>query len=90
MTETLEQLIQQLRSPDAAQRRQAIMALANMRDPAALQPLAHIYRNDPDTELRELALKAGRYIRQAADAAQASASGTGASTGAHAGAVREP
>ncbi len=82
MTETLEQLVQQLRSPDAAQRRQAIMALANLRDPAALPSLAHIYRNDPDMELRDLALKAERYIRQAADAAQATA---GESTGAAAG-----
>lgn len=82
MTETLEQLVQRLRSPDAAQRRQAIMALANLRDPAALPALAHIYRNDPDTELRDLALKAERYIRQIADAAQATAGeSTGAATG---------
>ena len=64
----LDDLINQLRSPDPGQRRRAIIALANSKDPAALNPLAAVYRTDPDPELRELALKAGRYNKQPAGA----------------------
>lgn len=60
----VDEWLQQLQNPDPQLRRQAIIALANTRDPAALRPLAGIYHNDPDPELRDLALKAGRYIRQ--------------------------
>jgi hypothetical protein len=67
----IDQWIQQLESPDPEQRQQAIVALANTRDPAALPPLAAIYRGDPDPALREMALKAGRYIRQESDKARA-------------------
>jgi hypothetical protein len=62
----IEQWVQQLQSPDPQQRRQAIIALANARDPAAITPLAAVYQGDPDPELRDLALKAGRFIRQEA------------------------
>ncbi|HVO69584.1 MAG TPA: HEAT repeat domain-containing protein [Aggregatilineaceae bacterium] len=62
----LDDTIQQLNSTDPAQRRSAIIALANSKDPAALKRLAAIYRTDPDPAIRELALKAGRYIKQAA------------------------
>lgn len=68
----LDELVQQLHSPDPAQRRQAITALANTKDPAALNPLAAVYRSDPEPALRDLALKAGRYIRQHAAPAPAS------------------
>ncbi|MCC6614857.1 MAG: hypothetical protein IT320_15355 [Anaerolineae bacterium] len=60
----IEVYLQQLKSKDAARRREAIVALGKSNDPAALQPLADIYRNDPDPALRDLALKAGRYLRQ--------------------------
>jgi len=60
----LDTYLHQLSSDDPAQRRQAIVALANSRDPAALKPLAAAFKNDPDPALRELALKAGRYLRQ--------------------------
>ena len=60
----LDTYLRQLGSGDPAQRRQAIAALANSRDPAALRPLAAVFRNDPDPALRELALQAGRYLRQ--------------------------
>lgn len=60
----LDTYLRQLHSDDPAQRRQAIVALANSRDPAALKPLAALFRSDPDPALRELALKAGRYLRQ--------------------------
>jgi hypothetical protein len=62
----LDDTIQQLHSADPDQRRSAIIALANSGDPAALKPLAAVYRTDPDPAIRELALKAGRYIRQVA------------------------
>jgi hypothetical protein len=65
----LDETIQKSRSADPEQRRQAISALANSKDPAALAPLAILYRTDPDPTLRELALKAGRYIRQHATTA---------------------
>ena len=67
----IDQWIQQLKSPDPEQRRQAIVALANTRDPAALAPLAAIYRGDPEPALREMALKAGRYIRQESQKSEA-------------------
>ncbi len=65
----IEQWIQQLKNPDPEQRRQAIIALANTRDPAALAPLAAVYRGDPDPALRDMALKAGRYIQQESEKA---------------------
>ncbi|MBN1967331.1 MAG: HEAT repeat domain-containing protein [Anaerolineae bacterium] len=64
----IDDLIRQLHSPDPAERRAAIIALANTKDPAALKPLSEVYRDDPDPALRELALKAGRYIQQKASA----------------------
>jgi hypothetical protein len=68
----IDDLLNQLHSADPNHRRQAIMALANTQDPAVLPHLADIYRNDPDPLLRDLALKAGRYIRQASDDGQPS------------------
>jgi hypothetical protein len=70
MASSFGQLIQQLQSPDPDQRRGAIMALANTKNRAALQPLAALYRSDPDPALRDLALKAGRYIQQTAGPAE--------------------
>lgn len=77
----IDDLARQLQDPDPAVRRQAITALANSRDPAALKPLAIAYQRDPDPALRELALKAGRYIRQyeaQQQAAESQAGDTGA------------
>jgi hypothetical protein len=67
------QFVKQLHSPDAAKRKQAIVALGRSKDPAALRPLADAYRNETDEELRELALKAGRFIRQQAEVVAAAA-----------------
>lgn len=53
-----------LQSADARQRRMAIIALANQRDPAALPALDRLQQDDPEPELRALAQKAARYIRQ--------------------------
>jgi tetratricopeptide (TPR) repeat protein len=60
----ITQYINQLNSGDAMRRREAIIALGKSGDAAALKPLAEVYRNDPDPTLRELALKAGKYLRQ--------------------------
>jgi len=59
-----EPLFRQLKADDVEERRQAIIALANSRNPVVLKQLAAVFRSDPDPALRELALKAGRYIRQ--------------------------
>src|SRR5258707_11294646 len=58
-----DQYLEQLASPDVSERRQAIIAFGKPADPRALAPLANIYKNDPDPSLRELALKAGRYLK---------------------------
>jgi tetratricopeptide (TPR) repeat protein len=55
--------LDQLKSTNPDERREAIIALGKQKDAAALKPLAEIYQNDPDPALRELAFKAGRYIR---------------------------
>lgn len=60
----MNDLLRQLQHPDPDQRRRAIVALGRGADPAALPALARVYRTDPDPALRELALKAGRYLRQ--------------------------
>jgi hypothetical protein len=60
----INQYVQQLNSSDARLRREAIIALGKSNDPSALSALADSYRSDPDPSLRELALKAGRYLKQ--------------------------
>lgn len=59
----IDQLLEQLASFDPDTRRQAIVALGRSKDLSALSALADVFRHDPDTELRELARKAGVYIR---------------------------
>jgi hypothetical protein len=60
----INQYVQQLNSTDARIRREAIIALGKSNDPSALALLAESYRSDPDPGLRDLALKAGRYLKQ--------------------------
>ena len=62
----IDLLIEQLLDPNPAVRKRAIMSLAKTKNLAAVKPLASVVRNDPVPELRELALKAGQYIRQQA------------------------
>lgn len=62
----LDQHIQMLGHKDPAQRRKAIIALGKSGDKRALQPLAKVYKTDPEPELRDLALKAGRNIQKTA------------------------
>jgi hypothetical protein len=66
MSENLQAYLKLLKSEDANQRRNAIISLGKSGDKQALPPLAHIYKTDPDPALRELALKAGRYIQKQA------------------------
>lgn len=56
--------LQMLKSSRSEDREKAIKALAQSKDPSALPYLADIYRNDPDEALREMARKAGVYIRK--------------------------
>jgi hypothetical protein len=60
----LDDWLRQLESFDAEERKQAVIALGKSLDSEALAPLADVYRNDPDAEVRDLALKAGRHIKQ--------------------------
>ena len=69
----IDSLLQDIQSPDPQVRGEAIIRLANLRDPGLLPTLAQIHRTDPDPRLRELALKAGRYIQLSAPTGTASA-----------------
>lgn len=60
----IDDLIDQLRDSNPEVRRRAIIALGRTKDMAALRPLAEVFRTDPDPEVRELARKAGLYIRR--------------------------
>jgi hypothetical protein len=53
-----------VKSRNEAERREAIIALGKSGDPAALEPLAEVFRGDANPELRELARKAGLHIRK--------------------------
>jgi hypothetical protein len=45
-------------------RKKAIHMLTKVGDQEALRALAGLYKNDPDAEIRELAVKAGKYIKR--------------------------
>jgi hypothetical protein len=60
----IDDLIEQLTHPDPQQRRTAIIALGKSKAPEALPALSKIYTSDPDYKLRELARKAGVFIRE--------------------------
>jgi hypothetical protein len=53
-----------LDSSNAADRKRAIQMLAKSNSEKALPYLGALYKTDPDPELRDLAVKAGRYLRQ--------------------------
>ncbi|MBN1679740.1 MAG: HEAT repeat domain-containing protein [Anaerolineae bacterium] len=74
----LDDIIKRLDDPDPSVRRQAAIELANLRNPAALKPLAYVFRHDPDPDVQEVALKAGQYIRKHMDAGTARSSAGGA------------
>jgi hypothetical protein len=67
----IDDLGAQLKDANPEVRRRAVIALGRSKDIAALRPLAEVFRTDPDPEVRELARKAGLYIRRSQpDAAQ--------------------
>ena len=66
----MEQLFKQLRNPDPAVRRAAIIEIGKRGDPQALSALKYVHQNDPDLKLRELAYKAGAHIAKQAKARQ--------------------
>ncbi|MBL8160789.1 MAG: hypothetical protein JNJ61_02310 [Anaerolineae bacterium] len=66
-------LIRQLKHNDPQQRRKAIIALADSRDLAAVQPLAQIAQSDPDEKLRALAERAQKHLQEQAARAEARA-----------------
>ena len=53
-----------LKSDDPKQRRQAIVALAESRDPNALKHLAIVARTDLNPKLRELAVRAHKHLKE--------------------------
>lgn len=57
-------LIDRLSDPDAERRKQAVVAIARIKEYAALQYLATVYREDSDPQVRELARKGGQFLRQ--------------------------
>jgi hypothetical protein len=63
----LQATVQKLRDFDPAVRKEAIVALANSRDKRVLKPLKWVYENDDDPELRNLALRAAKFIRKKTD-----------------------
>jgi hypothetical protein len=60
----IDNIVKQLNSPDPAQRKKAIAALAKTKDPSALKYLAAIVKSDSDPEVADLARKAGVYIKK--------------------------
>jgi hypothetical protein len=59
-----DRYVAQLQDADPAKRREAIIALGKLADPAAMPALAQVYRTDPDPSLRDLARQAGLNIRK--------------------------
>ncbi|MFN8375444.1 MAG: HEAT repeat domain-containing protein [Anaerolineae bacterium] len=64
----IDPYVNQLDSPDAERRKKAVIALGKSGDRAALPHLARVYKTDPNPEIRELALKAGRYLKRETEA----------------------
>jgi hypothetical protein len=62
-------VLQRLKHPDPAVRRQAIIEAGRSLDLAAMPALRDVFQHDPDPALRDLARKAGLNIREKASAA---------------------
>jgi hypothetical protein len=60
----IDQYVSQLDSPDAERRKKAVIALGKSGDRTALAHLSRVYKTDPNPEIRELALKAGRFLKR--------------------------
>jgi hypothetical protein len=61
---TIDELIKQSTNSNPAERKKAIVALANTGDPRGLDQLAIIAASDSDATLRELASRAQRYMSE--------------------------
>jgi len=59
-----QQLIDMLDNPNPQVRADAVKQLARMKNQEAVQYLAAVYKTDDDAEIRELARKAGLYIKK--------------------------
>ncbi len=59
-----QQIIDMLDDPDSQVRTNAVKQLARMKNQEAVQYLAAVYKTDNDPEVRELARKAGLYIKK--------------------------
>lgn len=75
-----DNLIALLEHRDPAQRKKAVQALAQTRNPDALPYLMVAYKSDADPHVRELAHKAGVYIRKNAPASSSSANASASTT----------
>ncbi|MCA9884286.1 MAG: HEAT repeat domain-containing protein [Anaerolineae bacterium] len=58
-----DDILELLQSSNPKDRIQAIKEIARTEDPSLLKELARVHKEDHDPEVREVALKAGRYIR---------------------------
>lgn len=63
-----EDLIDMLIDPDPEVRKQGVTIIGKSKNPDALPYLAEVYRDDEDSDVRELARKAGLYIKKYANA----------------------
>lgn len=61
---SLQQVVAALRSPDPAQRKDAVVRLARTRDPRAAPYLRQVVDEDPSAELRYLARKGLQFLQQ--------------------------
>jgi hypothetical protein len=59
----VDDLVRRLKSKDANERKQAIVALANSGDPRAVEILRKVAASDPQPVLREIAAKAESHLR---------------------------
>lgn len=57
-------IFKSLRSADPEERKKGVKALAQTHDKEAMRYLATIYKTDPDSSVRELALDAGKHIKR--------------------------
>ncbi len=69
-----------LKSSDPKERRQAIVALAESRDPDALKPLAEIAQTDENPKLRDLAVRAQKHLDEQLARVQMSARADGSAS----------
>lgn len=57
-------IFEYLNKRDPEERKKAVKALAQVENKEAMAVLAKVYEKDPDQEVREMALRAGRFIRK--------------------------